>query len=180
MKKNAKKLAAVIMVMVMATACNNSNGNNNNIPEKGISVGSADKGATMGSLGLNTINDGLTTKDNYLTVDGKRMENIDVQKGNKIGVVFEGIGGLKEKGGKVFPRIELIVLDEATNMPVFQKEDLLLKSDAGYSVNEASVLSGDFTIDNSFKQGHSYKLAINVSDKEGTGGIVSTISVKVK
>ena len=179
MKQNTKKLTAIIMMMlVIATACNNHD--SNKVPEKGISVGSADKGAQIGSLGLNTVNDGLTVKDNHLTIDGKRMENTDVQIGSKIGVVFEGVGGLKEKDGKVFPRIELIVLDEATNMPVFQKEDLLLKSDAGYSVNEASVLSGYFTIDNSFKQGHSYKLAINVSDREGTGGILSTISVKVK
>lgn len=185
MKKITKILTAfIIPVMIIPAACSNSNNNNDSskIPENGIKVkvGSDDKGAKMGALGLNTVNDGLTVKDSYLTVDGKRMENTDVQSGDKMAFVIEGIGGLKEKDGKVFPRFELIVLDETTNMPVLQKEDLLSKSETGYSVAEAAALSGAFTIDNSFKQGSNYKFVINVSDKEGTGVIMSTISLKVK
>lgn len=168
MRRNITILAALVIL----TSCGN-----NNTTEKGFSVGFA-KGVKVSSSGLSTVNNGLKLTDSYMTSDGIRMENNEVQYGKKTAVVFEGVEGFKEKNGKVFPGLSIVVMDEANK--VMLRYDDILKSDIGYDAKDASVLSGALTVGDPLKQGHTYKLAISIADKEGDGAIAGSATLKVK
>ncbi|WP_449440274.1 hypothetical protein [Pedobacter steynii] len=73
MKQHITLLAALVIL----TSCGN-----NNTTEKNISVGFS-KGVKVSSSGLSTVNNGLKLTDSYMTSDGIRMENNEVQYGKK-------------------------------------------------------------------------------------------------
>jgi hypothetical protein len=168
MKQNITLLTALIIL----ASCGNSN-----TTEKGISVGFA-KGIKVSSTGLKTINDGLTLTDSYLAADGVRTETNEVQWGKKVAVVFEGIEGFKEKNGKVFPELSIVVLDDSARVVI--SYDDLLNSDTGYNVKDATVLTGALTVGDPLKQGRDYTLTVTVGDKEGGGTLMGSVVIKVK
>lgn len=172
MKNNPLILATVCLAM-LASSCTNSS----NSKEQSVSIGFA-KGAKISSSGLQTINNGLTVKDSYFIADGVKTESTEVQIGQKVAIVFNGIEGFKEKNGKVFPMLSILVLD-AKNQVVLTYDDLL-KSETGYDVKDATMLTGSLTIGDPLKQGETYTLTVTIGDKENDSGIVGNITLKVK
>jgi predicted small secreted protein len=172
MKKDIILLVAVLAASIILISCSNSN-----TTEKGFSADFA-KGVKVSSSGLSTVNNGLELTDSYLASDGRRMENNEVLLGKKIAVVFEGVKGFKEKNGKVFPGLNIVVMDEADNV-LLRFEDIL-KSNVGYDAKDASVLSGTLIVGDPLKQGQNYKMALTIWDKEGDGGIAGSVTLKVK
>ncbi len=172
MKKNITLFVSALAASAILTSCGNSN-----TTEKGTKVGFA-KGAKISSSGLKTLNDGLTLKESYFIVDGVKTESNEVQIGKKVAIVFDGIEGFKEKNGKVYPALSILVLDAKNQVVVTY--DNLLKSEAGYDTKDATMLTGSLTIGEPLKQGESYTLTVTVGDKESDGGIVGNITLKVK
>jgi len=167
-----KQNIIILVASVILTSCGN-----NNTTEKGFSVG-FNKGVKVSSIGLKTVNSGLSLTDSYLTVEGVKIESNEVQIGKKVAIVFEGIEGFKEKNGKVFPALNIVVLD-AANKVVISYDDLL-KSETGYNVKDATVLTGALTIGDPLKQRQNYTLTVSVGDKEGEGSILGNVTLKIK
>lgn len=172
MKTNRTVLVAILAASFMLTACTH-----NNSTEKGVSIGLA-KGVMASSTGLYTVNDGLTLKDSYLAVDDRRVGSNEVEVGDKIAVVFEGVEGFKEVNGKVFPELTIVVTDMDGNILLLQED--LLKSDTGYDAKDASVLSGTLLVGDPLAQGQEYLLTVNINDKEGAGTLAGSITLKIK
>ncbi|MFA4870735.1 MAG: hypothetical protein WC623_21240 [Pedobacter sp.] len=172
MKNNTLIFVAIILAM-FANSCTS----NSDSKEQSVSIGFA-KGAKISSSGLKTVNDGLTFKESYFIADGVKTESNEVQIGQKVAIVFEGIEGFKEKSGKVFPALSILVLDAKNQVVVTY--DNLLKSETGYDVKDATMLTGSLTIGEPLKHGESYTLTVTVGDKESANGIVGNITLKIK
>lgn len=171
MKKNS--LIPTLMVTILfACSCINKNDK-----EQSVSIGFT-KGAKISSSGLKTVHNGLTFEESYFIADGTKTESNEVKIGQKVAIVFDGIGGLKEKNGKVFPQLNILVLD-AKNQIVVAYDDLL-KSDTGYDVIDATMLTGSLTIGDPLKKGESYTLTVTIGDKDTDSSIVGNITLKVK
>lgn len=170
--KNTLIFASTLLAITVLS-CTNNNGNK----EQGVSMGFA-KGAKISSSGLKTLNNGLTFKESYFIADAAKTESNEVKIGQKVAIVFDGIEGFEEKNGKVFPVLGILVLDAKSQ--IMLSYDDLLKSDTGYDVKEATMLTGSLTIGDPLKEGESYTLVVTVEDKGTNNSIVGNITLKVK
>ncbi len=150
---------------------------NSSSKEQSVSIGFA-KGAKISSSGLKTVNTGLTFKESYFIADGAKTERNEVQVGQKVAIVFEGIEGFGQKNGKVFPSLSILVLG-AKNQIVLNYDNLL-KSETGYDPKDATTLTGSITIGEPLKQGETYNLTVTVGDLESENAIVGNIILKIK
>ena len=171
MKKTLIFLSTVFTIS--ALSCTNTSGDK----EQSVSFGFA-KGAKISSSGLKTVNTGLTFRESFFTADAARTESNQVQIGQKVAIVFEGIEGFEQKNGKVFPALSIVVMDSKNQMVL--NYDNLLKSEIGYDPKDATTLTGALTIGEPLKQGETYNLTVTVGDMESENAIVGNITLKVK
>lgn len=164
---------ASILFAITTLSCTNTSGEKT----QSVNIGFA-KGTKIRSSGLKTVNTGLTFKESYLIADGVKTENNQVQIGQKVAIVFEGIEGFEQKNGKVFPSLGLVVMDAKNQMVL--NYDNLLKSETGYDPKDATTLTGSLTIGAPLKPGETYNLTVTVGDMESENAIVGNITLKVK
>lgn len=118
--------------------------------------------------GMELKGDGLECPDVYLSMNDKKIERNTFVFGEMVRFNFNNIRGFKKnKSGAVYPKAELIVLDENKKKVMYDK-DLFAHLKKGTKTTPL-LLFTDFLPSLPHLNGEKYKIFINISDKKGKG-----------
>lgn len=130
--------------------------------------------------GITVNNDGLSYGDYYLSVNDVKLDNSEVNYGDKVYLVFSGVEGFSEVEGKVFPGAAMQVTDRDGKI-VLQEKDLFAAYDQeGVDPVSASDLSVSLLVGDPMIAGESYDWKVKFWDKKSPGEINAELQVKVK
>ncbi len=131
------------------------------------------------STGITVSNEGLSYDEDYLSVDGERLNNNGVKLGDKVYMVFSGVDGFAEKDGKVFPGAAMQVTDRE-GKTVLEETDMFAAYDqTGVDVTDAGDLSVSLLVGDPMISGESYDWKVKFWDKLDKGEIKAEVSIDV-
>ncbi len=129
--------------------------------------------------GLTVKNSGLSYEGYKLMCNGAIVNDDEWRKGETMKLLFTGVKGFTTVGGRVFPVINIRILD----MQGAVKEELSnLQTDEmieGISPEKAADLYAQYTLADELETGKAYKLEVKVMDKKGKGEIFATRQFKI-
>lgn len=142
-----KSIISLITICLFATACNFSAGT-----KKDLATGFSIKynGFSVGEFGLVT--------------NGKETKSNQVEMGQVIDIEVDNIQNYVEKDGRVFPGLDLRVVDKDGNV-VLDGADILADAN-GFDPKNAAVLSGTITVGAPMKSGQTYHATMKIWDKQ--------------
>lgn len=129
--------------------------------------------------GLTVKNSGLSYEGYKLMCNGAIVNDDEWRMGETMKLLFTGVKGFTTVGGRVFPVINIRILD----MQGAVKEELNnLQTDQmieGISPEKAADLYAQYTLADELETGKEYKLEVKVMDKKGKGEIFATRQFKI-
>jgi hypothetical protein len=132
------------------------------------------------STGQKTDNKGLSFEETYLTVDGVKLSNNEVQMGKVLKVNFDGITGFNLDSNKlVRPGMSMQVVSVQGEEILFAENLLSNYTQNGLSPLFAASLNSTLTIGNPMKIGESYEVSIRIWDDLSENEINSKITILV-
>lgn len=138
------------------------------------------------STGMVTTGVGLSCSDVYLTGDQGKIKNRILIYGQSAFLNFNNIRGFKKENGRVYPGMEVRILDK-DKKTVVHKDDLYKDQD-GFDIDPL-LLQTDFTAGRPMKSAEKYTLSVRIWDKKNTKSqftakvdfkLVHNIDIKVK
>ncbi len=128
--------------------------------------------------GLTTTGDVLTCNDVYLTVNDEKITRNSFIYGETFYIHYNDIQGFAKENGKVFPAMELSVVDK-TGDTLLYSDDLYKGDKEGLSYSPLE-LSAHLTVATPMRSKDEYMLYVNIKDKKGPGTYSSKLKFSVK
>lgn len=142
-------------------------------------------GCTMGttqdlSTGQKTNYKGLSFEETFLSVDGIRLTNNEVNMGEVLKINFGGIEGFKvDSNNLVYPGMSMKVTSTQGEEILFGENLLENYTQNGLNPLFSKSLSSNLTIGNPMKVGESYKINIQIWDELGESQIDSELTILI-
>jgi len=142
--------------------------------------------------GLEVYADNLSYSNIYIAVDGKKVEGSDlssaknikyyldgfhndglrenstvfpISSGSTMSIHFEGIGGFREDGGLVFPKVSMLIINDTSDENIWMEENINGDYyDDGLKSEEARDVVIDLLVDDRFSRGEVYKCYFGIDD----------------
>lgn len=120
------------------------------------------------NTGLSVSHNGFTINNAYLVgSDNTPKGNNQVNIGDKVAIVIDGIENYELKDGKAFPGLSLTVTDK-DGTAIISEADMLNNAD-GYSPTDAAIIRGTVTVGPPMRSTESYHAKMFVWDKNKPG-----------
>jgi len=167
-------LLLLLVVSLMGCESNNSS-DNDHVSDTTTSPNSENTPTNLASI--LTSNEGLSSKNVHLTVDGNPSIGADFQFAQDFYLVLGKVEGFKIKNGNAFPGMRVLVISESGDTVMLRKDLYQLDTD-GINYDSLDLKAG-ISITSEYSSGNSYTIIVDVWDKKGSGRLTSQMNFNV-
>jgi hypothetical protein len=128
--------------------------------------------------GLSTTGNMISCSDVFLTVNDQKVSSNTFLYGQEFFLNFNNVEGLKNENGKVFPGMEIEVLNKSGDT-LLQAKDLYSANNEGVSISPL-MLRADITAASPIHSQGDYTLYVKIWDKKDKGTFNAKYSFKVE